>query len=182
MQHEKPENKTTKTQKRQGEVAQCSRRTVHSCPPPPARAHSARAHCSLGSGGRTTSGALWPRHGCHGSRVAGRPPTLRAKLAAPGRPRNAASMSEGTADLASETVRRLGSEGGRTHGGSQLRQADCYRTRASPGRRPPPCPRQQPVAPAALAEVIASRKPPGLCPPARAAGLRPRPAGDELIS
>lgn len=148
MQHEKPENKTTKTQKRQGEVAQCSRRTVHSCPPPPARAHSARAHCSLGSGGRTTSGALWPRHGCHGSRVAGRPPTLRAKLAAPGRPRNAASMSEGTADLASETVRRLGSEGGRTHGGSQLRQADCYRTRASPGRRPPPCPRQQPVAPA----------------------------------
>ncbi|XP_036027761.1 IQ domain-containing protein E isoform X3 [Onychomys torridus] len=70
---------------------------------PQGRAHSARAHRSPGSTGRSTSGALWPRHGCHGSRAAGRPPTLRADLAAPRRPRSAATMSLDTAELASET-------------------------------------------------------------------------------
>lgn len=108
--------------------------------PAPMPTLTLRAHGSPGSRGRSTSGALWPRHGCHGSTAAGRPPTLRAELAAPRRPRSAATMSLGTADLASETVRRPEAAGGQAHGSRQLPQADCYRTRASPGRRPPPCP------------------------------------------
>lgn len=172
---------TKNSHKRQGAIAQCNPGRVHGWPL--ARAHTARAQDSSGIGGRTTSGALWPRHGCHGTRLAGRPPKLRAELAGPPRPRSAAAMSLGTTDLTSETVRRPGAEGGRAHGGSQLRQADCYRTRASSGRRPPPCPRPSNLyLPPALAVATTSRKPPGLRPPARAAGLRPRPTGDKLIS
>lgn len=109
--------------------------------PAPGLTLRARAQDSPSIRGMSTSGALRPPHGCHDSGVAGRLPTLRADLPSPRTPRSAATMSQGTADLASETVRRPGAAGGEAHGGSQLPQAYCYRTRASSGRRPPPCPR-----------------------------------------
>ncbi|XP_027269322.1 IQ domain-containing protein E isoform X5 [Cricetulus griseus] len=71
--------------------------------PAPGLTLRARAQDSPSIRGMSTSGALRPPHGCHDSGVAGRLPTLRADLPSPRTPRSAATMSQGTADLASET-------------------------------------------------------------------------------